>query len=92
MAINSKNNYDDAIKVIREHPYMQLKEDNFASLKINWNDKVSNLKEIADEINIGLDSIVFFDDDPVNREYVRINLPQVQTIELPQIRQNLQIF
>ena len=84
LAINSKNNYDDAIKVIREHPYMQLKEDNFASLKINWNDKVSNLKEIADEINIGLDSIVFFDDDPVNREYVRINLPQVQTIELPQ--------
>ena len=83
LAINSKNNYDDAIRVIREHPYMQLKEDNFTSLKINWNDKVSNLKEIADEINIGLDSIVFFDDDPVNREYVRINLPQVQTIDLP---------
>lgn len=83
LAINSKNNYDDAIKVIREHPYMQLREDNFASLKINWNDKVSNMKEIADEINIGLDSVVFFDDDPVNREFVRINLPQVETIELP---------
>ena len=83
LAINSKNNYDDAIKVIREHPYMQLREDNFASLKINWNDKVSNLKEIASEINIGLDSIVFFDDDPVNREYVRVNLPQVETVELP---------
>jgi FkbH-like protein len=84
LAINSKNNYDEAIKVIREHPYMQLKEDNFASLKINWNDKVSNLREIADEINIGLDSVVFFDDDPVNREYVRINLPQVETVELPE--------
>lgn len=83
LAINSKNNYDEAIKVIREHPYMQLKEDNFASLKINWNDKVSNLREIVDELNIGLDSIVFFDDDPVNREYVRINLPQVETVELP---------
>jgi len=83
LAINSKNNYDDAIKVIREHPYMQLRENNFASLKINWNDKVSNMREIADEINIGLDSIVFFDDDPVNREYVRINLPQVETVELP---------
>ena len=83
LAINSKNNYDDAIKVIREHPYMQLREDNFASLKINWNDKVSNLKEIASEINIGLDSIVFFDDDPINREYVRVNLPQVETVELP---------
>lgn len=42
------------------------------------------MKEIADEINIGLDSIVFFDDDPVNREFVRINLPQVETVELPQ--------
>lgn len=84
LAINSKNNYDDAMKVIREHPYMQLKEDQFASLRINWNDKVSNMKDIANEINIGLDSIVFFDDDPVNREYMRINLPQVETVELPQ--------
>lgn len=84
LAINSKNNYDDAIKVMQEHPYMQLKEDHFASLKINWNDKVSNMKEIANEINIGLDSMVFFDDDPVNREYMRINLPQVETVELPQ--------
>lgn len=41
------------------------------------------MKEIADEINIGLDSIVFFDDDPVNREFVRINLPQVETVESP---------
>ena len=84
LAINSKNNYDDAIKVIREHPYMQLKEENFAAIRINWNDKVSNLKEIADEINIGLDSLIFFDDDPVNREYVRVSLPQVMTVELPQ--------
>jgi len=83
LAINSKNNYDDAIKVIQEHPYMQLREDNFASLKINWNDKVSNMKEIAEEINIGLDSIIFFDDDPVNREFVKINLPQVEIIDLP---------
>lgn len=84
LAINSKNNYDDAMKVMREHPYMQLKEDHFASLRINWNDKVSNMKDIANEINIGLDSMVFFDDDPVNREYMRINLPQVETVELPQ--------
>ena len=83
LAINSKNNYDDAIKVIREHPYMQLREDHFASLRINWNDKVSNMKDIAEEINIGLDSIVFFDDDPVNREFIKLNLPQVHTVDLP---------
>ena len=99
LAINSKNNYDDAIKVIREHPYMQLKEDHFASLKINWNDKVTNMKDLAEEINIGLDSIVFFDDDPVNREFMKLSLPQVHTIDLPQdpsefvnILQNLNEF
>ena len=83
LAINSKNNYEDAIKVIKEHPYMILHEDHLASLRINWNDKVSNMREIANELNIGLDSIVFFDDDPVNKEYMKINLPQVLTVDLP---------
>jgi FkbH-like protein len=99
LAINSKNNYDDAIKVIREHPYMQLREEHFASLRINWNDKVLNMKDIAEEINIGLDSMVFFDDDPVNREFMKLSLPQVQIVDLPQdssefvnILQNLNEF
>ena len=84
LAINSKNNYDDAMKVIKEHPYMVLREENFASIRINWNDKVSNMKEIIHELNIGADSVVFFDDDPVNREYMRLNIPQILTINLPQ--------
>jgi len=83
LAINSKNNLEEAIKIIKDHPYMILREENFACLKINWDDKVSNMKEIADELNIGLDSMVFFDDDPINREYMRMNLPQVFTVELP---------
>lgn len=82
LAINSKNNVDDAIKVIREHPNMVLREENFSSMRINWNDKVDNMKEIANELNIGLDSMVFFDDDPVNREYMRLSLPQVLTVDL----------
>lgn len=49
LAINSKNNFDDAIQVIRDHPYMILREEHFASMRINWNDKVSNLKEIVNE-------------------------------------------
>ena len=52
LAINSKNNYDDAMKVIKEHPNMVLKENNFASIQINWNDKAENLKSIADEVNM----------------------------------------
>jgi len=83
LAINSKNNYDDAIKVIKEHPNMILKEENFGSIKINWNDKVTNLRHIAKELNIGLDSLVFFDDDPINREFVKNVLKEVEVIELP---------
>lgn len=84
LAINSKNNLEDALKIIRDHPYMILREENFGCLKINWDDKVSNMKEIAHELNIGLDSMVFLDDDPINREYMRMNLPQVLTVEMPQ--------
>ena len=84
LAINRKNNYDDALKVIKDHPYMLLREEYFASMKINWNDKVSNMKEIANELNIGTDSMVFFDDDPVNREYMRLTMPQILTVDLPQ--------
>lgn len=83
LAINSKNNKDDALKVIEDHPYMILKKEYFASMRINWNDKVSNMKEIANELNIGTDSMVFFDDDPVNREFMKLNMPEILTIDLP---------
>lgn len=83
LAINSKNNFDDAIHVIRDHFDMVLKEEHFACMKINWNDKTQNMKEIANELNIGLDSMVFFDDDPVNREYIRASFPQILTVEIP---------
>lgn len=83
LAINSRNNIEDALEVIRNHPHMVLKEENFASMRINWNDKISNIKEIALELNIGLDSLVFIDDDPVNRELMKKILPEVLTAEMP---------
>ena len=83
LAINSKNNFNDAIEVIQKHPNMILRESNFACVKINWDDKVLNLKKISEELNIGLDSIVFFDDDPINQEYVRESLPDVLVVDLP---------
>ncbi len=82
LAINSKNNFEDAMKVIKEHPYMILKEEHFASMRINWNDKVSNMKEIIKEINIGSDSLVFIDDDPVNREFVKSVFPEILVVNL----------
>ena len=83
LAINSSNNPDDALKVIREHPNMILKEPFFAARRINWEDKVENMRELAEELNIGLDSMVFLDDSPVNREAMRAFLPEVETPDLP---------
>ncbi|MFH1606873.1 MAG: HAD-IIIC family phosphatase [Nanoarchaeota archaeon] len=84
LAINSKNNPEDALNVLKNHPYMILKEKHFASIKINWNDKISNMKAIAKEINIGLDSLVFFDDDKLNREMIKTALPNVKVVNLPE--------
>lgn len=83
LAINSRNNEDEALRVIRDHPFMVLREEHFATMKINWSDKISNMKEIAQELNIGLDSIVYFDDDPINRELMSKAIPQIKTIDLP---------
>ena len=83
LAVNSKNNFEDAMEVIKKHPSMILREDNFACMKINWDDKVTNLQEISKELNIGLDSMVFFDDDLINQEFVKTSLPEVLVVELP---------
>jgi FkbH-like protein len=83
LAINSKNNQEEALKVIREHPYMVLREEHFAGMQINWNDKITNMKAIADEINIGTDSLLFIDDDRLNREMIAAAMPEVRVIDLP---------
>lgn len=84
LAINSKNNPEEALNVLRAHPCMILKERHFASIKINWDDKISNMKAIAEDINIGLDSIVFFDDDKLNREIIKTAMPEVKVVDLPE--------
>jgi FkbH-like protein len=83
LAINSKNNEDDAMEVIKNHPYMILRVEHFTATRINWEDKASNLKSLAEEISISLDSIVFFDDDQMNRDLVKILLPEVSVVDLP---------
>lgn len=83
LAINSKNNLDDVMEVLRGHPHMLLKEKHFADIQANWNDKPSNMTEIAKELNIGIDSFVFLDDNPAERSMIRQMLPEVCTIDLP---------
>lgn len=83
LAINSKNNPADVAEVFAQNPHMVLKEDHFAAIKANWDDKAKNLVAIAEELNIGLDSLVFLDDDVLNRNLVRSMLPEVTVPELP---------
>ena len=83
LAINSKNNPDDALDVLTNHPDMILRKEHFACMKINWDDKVSNMLDIAKELNFGLDYLVYFDDDPVNRDFMKSSLPDVLTVNLP---------
>jgi FkbH-like protein len=83
LAVCSKNNPEDALPVIRAHPHMVLREEHFAAMRINWNNKADGIAEIAEELNIGLDSLVFIDDNPNERELVRQLLPDVLTVELP---------
>lgn len=82
LALCSKNNEADVLDVLRQHPFMQIKETSVATWQINWLDKVSNLKEIASTLNIGLDSLVFIDDSPFECGLVREKLPEVEVIQL----------
>ncbi len=82
LAICSKNNHDDGMEGICKHPGMLLGEEHFAAVRINWQDKVTNLREIAAELNIGIDSLVFIDDNPVEREMVREMLPEVTVLDI----------
>jgi len=58
LAICSKNNEDDVVEVFEKHPFQLIKFNKISAYRINWQDKASNIKEISDELNIGLDSIV----------------------------------
>ncbi|MBI5134694.1 HAD-IIIC family phosphatase [Candidatus Uhrbacteria bacterium] len=83
LAVNSKNNFDEVAKVFSQHSYMVLREQHFAAMRINWEDKVANMRSLAKEIGIGLDSMVFIDDDPVNRTMMKEYLPEVMVVDLP---------
>jgi FkbH-like protein len=83
LAINSKNNEADALEALEHHPDMLLRPCHFAAMRINWLDKVENLRSIAEQLNIGLDSMVFMDDNPAECALVRARLPDVLTVQLP---------
>ncbi len=83
LAIASKNDESVALEAIRQHPEMVLRLDDFAAWRINWGDKAANIAEIAEELNLGLDAVVFIDDNPAERARVREALPGVLVPEWP---------
>jgi FkbH-like protein len=83
LAICSKNTEEVAREPFEKHPEMLLKLDQIAVFQANWNDKATNIQAIAEELSLGLDAMVFFDDNPVERGLVRELLPQVAVPELP---------
>jgi FkbH-like protein len=82
LAVCSKNEESNALAPFERHSEMVLKREDFVSFKANWRPKPENLREIASELNIGTDTLVFVDDNPAEREHVRLSLPDVKVVEL----------
>ena len=83
LAVCSKNDPAIAESAFRDHPEMLLRRPDISAFLANWDDKAENLKAIATQLNIGLDSLVFVDDNPVERARIRQGLPMVAVPELP---------
>jgi len=99
LCISSKNNLDDVMKVFDNHEEMQISKDDLLSIKVNWKEKHLNIREIAKDLNLSLDSIVFWDDNPLERSKVKKFLPEVHVIEpdeniinWPTQLENIEIF
>jgi FkbH-like protein len=84
LAVCSKNDAAIAEGAFRDHPEMLLKRADFSAFMANWDDKAQNLRSIAAQLNIGLDSLVFVDDNPAERARIRESLPMVAVPELPE--------
>ena len=92
LTVCSKNDEADVFEAWEKNPYIVLRKDDFSAWRINWIDKATNIKELADELNLGLDSFVFVDDNPTERELIRQVLPMVSVPEFPTQPYMLPIF
>ena len=86
LAVNSKNEMENAVAGL-EHPDSILPPDKFASIKANWNPKSANMEELADDLNLGIDSFVFVDDNPAEREIINQQIPSVECVPFDNVGQ-----
>jgi FkbH-like protein len=89
--VSSKNEESNALLGLK-HPDGILKADDFAIIKANWNDKATNIRQIAKILNIGLDSLVFIDDNPVERAIVRKEIPEIEVPEVNNAEEYIKII
>lgn len=83
LALCSKNDVDVAMAALTHHPEMALRPQDIAAYRINWTDKASNIRAIANELEIATSAVVFVDDNPFERNLVRAQLPEVMVPEMP---------
>jgi FkbH-like protein len=83
LAVASRNDEPEAREALERHPGMVLRWEDFAAAEIHWQDKAASLRRIAESLRIGLDGLAFYDDDPVQRESIRCQLPAVTVIDVP---------
>lgn len=92
LTVCSKNNEQDVLDAWEKNPFIVLKKEQFAAYRINWTDKATNIKALAEELNIGLDSFVFVDDNPTERELIKQMLPMVCVPDFPEQPYELPVF
>lgn len=92
LTVCSKNNEADVLEAWEKNPFILLKKEQFAAYRINWVDKATNIKDLATELNIGLDSFVFIDDNPTERELIKQMLPNVAVPDFPEQPYELPVF
>jgi len=83
LAISSKNNREDALAPFEKNSQMEVSLSDFAHVEANWEPKSEDLRRISDALNLGLDSFVFFDDNPAEREQIRQSWPDVEVVDVP---------
>lgn len=84
LTVCSKNNEAEVLAVLREHPHMLIREEHLAACRINWQDKATNIRSLAAELNLGLDHMLLIDDSPHERAWVQEQLPDLRVPDLPQ--------
>ncbi|MGE5329181.1 MAG: thioester reductase domain-containing protein [Deltaproteobacteria bacterium] len=92
LAISSKNNEKDVIEAFETNPEMILRKNDIASWRVNWEEKSQNIKEIAKELNLGLDSFIYLDDSSIECLKMVENCPEVLTLQLPSKEELIPLF